>query len=57
MMAVLYDVDARTINYHLKKIFDDDDDDDDELREDSVIQDFRITAVDGENYNTKHYNY
>ncbi len=51
MMAVLYDVDVRTINYHLKKIFEDD-----ELREDSVIQDFRITATDGKTYNTKHYN-
>lgn len=51
MMATLYDVDVRTINYHLKKIFEDD-----ELREDSVIQDFRITATDGKSYKTKHYN-
>ena len=51
MMAMLYDVDVRTINYHLKKIFEDA-----ELQESSVIQDFRITAVDGKNYNTKHYN-
>lgn len=51
MMAQLYDVDVRTINYHLKKIFEDG-----ELQEDSVIQDFRITAADGKNYNTKHYN-
>jgi len=50
MMAVLYDVDVRTINYHLKKIFSDG-----ELQEDSVIRKFRITAVDGKNYNTKHY--
>ena len=50
MMGVLYDVDVRTINYHLKKIFNDS-----ELQEDSVIQDFRITATDGKNYNTKHY--
>lgn len=27
-----------------------------ELQEGSVIQDFRITASDGKNYNTKHYN-
>jgi hypothetical protein len=51
MMGVLYDVDVRTINYHLKKIFSDR-----ELLEDSVIRNFRITAADGKNYNTKHYN-
>jgi hypothetical protein len=51
MMATLYDVDVRTVNYHLKKIFGDS-----ELQEDSVIQNFRITAADGKNYNTKHYN-
>ena len=51
MMAGLYDVDVRTINYHLKKCFSDS-----ELQEDSVIQDFRITAADGKSYSTKHYN-
>ena len=51
MMATLYDVDVRTVNYHLKKIFNDS-----ELQEDSVIRKFRITAADGKNYNTKHYN-
>lgn len=51
MMAVLYDVDVRTINYHLKSIFADG-----ELVENSVIQDFRITATDGKTYRTKHYN-
>lgn len=50
MMAQLYDVDVRTVNYHLKKIFDDN-----ELSENSVIRNFRITAQDGKNYNTKHY--
>lgn len=50
-MAELYDVDVRTINYQLKKIFEDG-----ELQEDSVIQNYRITASDGKNYNTKHYN-
>jgi hypothetical protein len=50
MMGVLYDVDVRTINYHLKKIFNDS-----ELQENSVIRNFRITAADGKNYNTKHY--
>lgn len=51
MMAALYDVDVRTINYHLKKIFEDA-----ELQEDSVIRNFWITAADGKSYNTKHYN-
>ncbi|STY62577.1 virulence RhuM family protein [Mannheimia haemolytica] len=51
MMAVLYDVDVRTISYHLKKIFSDN-----ELAEHSVIQFFWITAQDGKNYHTKHYN-
>ena len=50
MMGVLYDVDVRTINYHLKKVFSDG-----ELQEDSVIQNFRITAADGKSYDTKHY--
>ncbi|MEI6376730.1 MAG: cell filamentation protein Fic, partial [bacterium] len=50
MMGVLYDVDVRTINYHLKKIFSDK-----ELKEDSVIQNFRITASDGKTYDTRHY--
>ena len=40
MMAQLYDVDVRTINYHLKTIFTDS-----ELEENSVIQPFRITAT------------
>ena len=48
MMATLYDVDVRTINYHIKKIFSDS-----ELQENSVIQKFRITAADGKTYNTR----
>ncbi len=51
MMGQLYDVDVRTINYHLKNIFKDH-----ELEENSVIQSFRITAADGKTYNTQHYN-
>jgi hypothetical protein len=51
MMGQLYDVDVRTINYHLKKIFADR-----ELQENSVIQIFRITAADGKSYDTLHYN-
>jgi len=50
MMGTLYDVETHTINYHLKKIFSDS-----ELEEDSVIRNFRITALDGKNYNTLHY--
>lgn len=51
MMAQLYDVDVRTINYHLKKILDDL-----ELQPEAVIRKFRITASDGKPYNTMHYN-
>jgi hypothetical protein len=51
MMGVLYDIETNTINYHLKKIFSDS-----ELEEDSVIRNFRTTAADGKNYNTKYYN-
>lgn len=50
MMGELYSVETHTINYHLKKIFFDS-----ELDESSVIRNFRITAFDGKNYNTKHY--
>lgn len=51
MLAVLYEVETNTINYHIKKIFEDS-----ELEEDSVIRNFRITATDGKLYDTKHYN-
>ncbi|MGQ0598811.1 virulence RhuM family protein [Aquabacterium sp.] len=50
MMGLLYDVNVRTVNEHLKKIFADS-----ELQEDSVIRKFRITASDGKTYNTLHY--
>lgn len=50
MMGLLYDVNVRTVNEHLKKIFADS-----ELQEDSVIRKFRITASDGKTYNTQHY--
>ena len=50
MMAALYNVDVRTVNYHLKKVFDDS-----ELQETAVIQKFRITASDGKSYDTMHY--
>ncbi len=50
LMAMLYDVDVRTINYHIKKIFADS-----ELQENSVIRKYWITAQDGKSYNTNHY--
>lgn len=51
MMSTLYDVSVAAINQHLKKIFEDN-----ELDENSVIKNYLITANDGKNYNTKHYN-
>ncbi len=50
LMAALYDVDVRTINYHIKKVLSDS-----ELQEDSVIRKYWITANDGKQYNTNHY--
>ena len=51
MMAELYDISIPAINQHLKTIFDDN-----ELDENSVIKNYLITANDGKQYNTKHYN-
>jgi hypothetical protein len=51
LMAELFGVDVRTISEHLKNIYASA-----ELREDSVIRKFRITANDGKNYNTQFYN-
>lgn len=51
MMGELYGVNVRTVNEHLKNIFADS-----ELQAESVIRNFRITASDGKNYNTQHYN-
>ena len=50
MLAQLYDVDVRTINYHLKKLFSDC-----ELQAETVIRNFRITASEGKSYDTQHY--
>ncbi|MDY5306206.1 virulence RhuM family protein [Fusobacterium gastrosuis] len=50
MLAILYDVETHTINYHIKKILSDK-----ELIEESVIRKFRITASDGKIYTTNHY--
>lgn len=51
MMAELFDVDVRTINEHLKNLFNSS-----ELDKNSVIRNFRTTAADGKNYNTQFYN-
>ena len=40
MMATLYDVDVRTINEHIKKIYSDS-----ELEEDATIRNFRIVQI------------
>lgn len=50
-IAELFEVSLPTINEHLKHIFESK-----ELNALSVIRNFRITARDGKNYNTKHYN-
>ena len=54
MMATLYDVDVRTINEHIKKIYSDS-----ELEEDLTIRNFRIVQTEGSRQvtrDTKHYN-
>ena len=53
MMATLYDVDVRTINEHIKKIYSDS-----ELEEDSTVRNFRIVQTEGSRQvtrDTKHY--
>ena len=54
MMATLYNVDVRTINEHIKKIYFDS-----ELEEDATIRNFRIVQMEGSRQvtcDTKHYN-
>jgi len=51
LIAELFGVSVPTVNEHLKNIFETS-----ELVENSVIRNFRITADDGKNYETKHYN-
>jgi hypothetical protein len=50
-MAELFQKDVRTINEHIKNIFTEG-----ELKPESVIRNFRITADDGKSYETQHYN-
>lgn len=54
MMATLYDVDVRTVNEHIKKIYNDN-----ELSEDPTIRKFRIVQTEGTrqvNREPAHYN-
>ena len=51
LMAELFDADIRTVSEHLQNIFKSG-----ELNESSVIRIFRITATDGKEYDTQHYN-
>ena len=54
MLAVLYEVETNTINYHIKKIFEDS-----ELSEDSTIRKFRIVQTEGNRQvsrEVEHYN-
>ncbi|MBF0159941.1 MAG: virulence RhuM family protein [Magnetococcales bacterium] len=51
LMAVLFGVNIRTISEHLGNLFDNE-----ELKHDSVVRKFRITAADGKTYNTQFYN-
>jgi len=51
LMAELFDISIPTISEHLKNIFETG-----ELKEDSVVRNFRITATDGKDYDTMHYN-
>ena len=48
MMAALYDVDIRTINEHIKKIYDDH-----ELSEEATIRNFRIVQTGGYDRSTE----
>ena len=50
LMADLFQKDVRTINEHIQNVFAED-----ELKQDSVIRKFRITATDGKTYDTQHY--
>ncbi len=51
LMAILFDCSSDNISLHLKNIFKSG-----ELDENSVVEDFSVTASDGKNYKTKHYN-
>jgi len=50
-MGLLFSKDKRTISEHIGNVFKEG-----ELDETSVVRNFRITATDGKNYDTNHYN-
>ena len=50
-MAELFQKDARTISEHIRNIFTEG-----ELKSESVVRKFRITADDGKSHDTQHYN-
>ena len=54
MMAQLYDVDVRTVNFHILKVYEDD-----ELVEEATVRNFRIVQTEGSRQvsrEVKHYN-
>ncbi|OGV73011.1 MAG: hypothetical protein A3K19_17750 [Lentisphaerae bacterium RIFOXYB12_FULL_65_16] len=51
LMAELFQKDVRTINEHIRNVFEEG-----ELMPDPAIRKFRITAEDGKSYETLHYN-
>ncbi len=50
-MAELFQKDVRTISEHIRNLFEEG-----ELEEKAVIRNYRITAADGKQYDTQHYN-
>ncbi|ACV61885.1 conserved hypothetical protein [Desulfofarcimen acetoxidans DSM 771] len=50
-MGLLFDTSSGNIGLHLKNIFKEE-----ELKQDSVTEEFSVTAEDGKNYRVKHYN-
>ena len=50
-MGYLFDTSSDNISLHLKNIFKEE-----ELHQDSVTEEFSVTAEDGKNYRVKHYN-
>jgi hypothetical protein len=50
-MAELFQKDVRTVSEHIGNLFEEA-----ELQPDSVVRNFRITASDGKQYDTRHYN-
>lgn len=51
LMATLFDCSTDNISLHLKNVFNDG-----ELNQEAVTEEFSVTASDGKNYRTRHYN-